>query len=97
MHTQVHSEAWKSDRCFRRRRRPRSIHRRAEMPVERSIVIAACDEQTLFACRFAKQFQKRPQLLLFLDRPPKHFDLPRKVIRLHQLCRHGFRLLERIV
>ena len=67
----------------------------AEMPVERSIVIAACDEQTLFACRFAKQFQ-RSQLLLFLDRSSKHFDLPRKVSRLHHLSGDGFRLLERI-
>jgi hypothetical protein len=38
-----------------------------EVPVERPVVIAACDEQAFLACRFAKQFQERPQLLLFLD------------------------------
>jgi hypothetical protein len=55
----------------------------SEMPVERPIVIATSDEQTFFVRCFAKKFQKRPQLLLFLDRPSEHFDLPRKVIRLH--------------
>src|SRR5688572_12063703 len=56
-----------------------------ELPVERPVVIAARDEQAFFAGCFAKQFQKRLQLLLFLDRPLKHFDLPRKMIRLHRL------------
>ena len=67
-----------------------------EMPVERPIVIAARDEQTFFVGRFAKQFQERRELLLLFDRTPEHFDLPRKVIRLHKLCRYGFHLLERI-
>jgi hypothetical protein len=38
-----------------------------EVPVERSIVVTARYEQTVSACRFAKQIQERLQLLLFLD------------------------------
>src|SRR5688572_4190339 len=67
-----------------------------KIPVERTVIIAAGDQKALFVCRFAKQLQQRPELLLLLDRTPKHFDLPRKMIRLHRLRRHALHLLERI-